>query len=142
MVWHIKAGVPLFVGSCFEIEYPSLWEAEIIEDIPAFFDPDGAGALQIASILPGAGEIDLSVEMEKYLARHGISYQSDRVTFYKASSGHAVAACEFIVDERFWLVTLLCDGRHLLIATYNADEVPAPDDAAIISSAINSIRFP
>ncbi|MBE7439353.1 MAG: hypothetical protein HS115_12915 [Spirochaetales bacterium] len=132
--------MPYFEGVCFELEYPAHWEAEIIEDIPAFYDPAGAGAIQIASLARDAMP-ELALEMTRYLARHRIAYESEAVTAYRSVHGQPAMACEFMSQERFWLVTLMGAPSHLLIITYNSDEVPAPEEARTISAVINSVRF-
>lgn len=132
--------MPYFEGVCFELEYPGHWEAEIIEDIPAFFDPAGSGALQVASLAVDSLP-ELEVEMARYLARHRITYDSEAATAYRSAHGQAALACEFVSQERFWLVTLMSAPSHLLVITYNADEVPGLEEARTISSVINSVRF-
>ncbi|HMV44636.1 MAG TPA: DUF3805 domain-containing protein [Leptospiraceae bacterium] len=123
------------------LAYPEHWEVEIIEEIPAFFDPDGAGALQVSAFENKLGSYDLSEELERFLSVHKISYDEERVATFTNNLGSQIKACEFIADERFWLVYMISSGSKLIVCTYNSDETPDRELSVIITNIISSIQF-
>ena len=129
-----------FHGPFFNLKYPSHWEVEILEDIPAFFDPMGGGALQIAAFKKSDEPVNLEDEMTRYLGKLGIPYDPDRIASFEIEAG-LCKACEFIKDDRFWLVNMLGHDGKLLMIIFNSDEVPDPDTVGIIMSMIKSIRL-
>ena len=56
----------------YMLAYPEHWEVEVIEEIPAFFDPDGAGALQVSAFENKLGSYNLAEELERFLGVHKI----------------------------------------------------------------------
>ncbi len=128
-----------FQGTFFELQYPVFWLHEIIEDIPAFYDPNGSGALQVASVIKDS-EIRIEEEMQQFLFRHSIEYERDKIALVE-DVDFASAACEFISQDRFWLVHMLSLRRRLLIVMYNSDEIPTRETGELISEFIRSIRF-
>ena len=123
------------------MQYPASWEAEVIEDIPAFYDPEGAGALQLVATRSTDDSCDLQAEMARYLERHGIEFQPDRIVGYKTESGLDAMVCEFLKEDRFWLVQMLTLDEKLLVVIYNADELPEPELIGILAAIIRSIKF-
>lgn len=136
-VRHVKR---TFEGPFFTLEYPGTWDHEIIEDIPAFYDRRGAGALQVAAVRNSDQLFSLEQEMSRYLQRHGIEYDSSKVLFAKDGEKE-LATCEFVKEGRFWLVYMTSIGDRIVVAIYNADEVPGEEMASIISHILRSIRF-
>ncbi len=131
----------LFSGPFFRVAYPRHWEMEIIEDIPAFYDPEGAGALQIVASRSTDAVYVPADELERWLQRQGVEVDSDRIAAYESQPGVACAACEFVRDNRYWMVQVMSPGPTLLFVIYNADEVPDPETAALVSFVIRSIQF-
>ncbi len=129
----------IFEGPFFRLRYPSQWDVEVIEDVAAFFDPEGAGAVQVACSVKSP-PIDLAEEMKSYLARQGIDYHEESMAFYENGAAQAVA-CEFVKQERFWMVTLLASRDRLIIVLYNADEVPGAETAEMILALIRSVEL-
>ncbi len=130
----------LFRGVFFQLLYPAAWESEIIEDIPAFYDPASGGVLQIAASRSETG-FDLAREMRKFLERVGIEFQADHVASFRMPGGQECLACEFTKDDRFWMVYIIVDEDRLLIVMYNSDEFPDAELARELSDVIASIRF-
>ena len=128
-----------FQGPFFTLYFPSHWEVEVIEDIPAFFDPMGGGALQIAAIHKSDEPVNLEDEMIRYLGQMHLPYDQEKMASFEIEAGPCLA-CEFIKDNRFWLVNMTGKDSRLYIIIYNADEVPDPDSVTLIMNIIKSIR--
>lgn len=133
-----ETGARIFQGPFFELQIPGRWEYEIIENVPAFFDPMGAGALQIAATRDSRG---LDEEMQRYLERNGLAFQEDRIARFQNSQGLECLACEFVKDNRFWMVQMIARETKLVIAMYNADETPAEEAATELAGLLASIRI-
>ncbi|MBK8397120.1 MAG: DUF3805 domain-containing protein [Leptospiraceae bacterium] len=125
----------------YMLAYPEYWEVEVIEEIPAFYDPDGAGALQVSAFENKLGSYNLSEELARFLAIHKIEYDEDCVASFKNNLGSEIKACEFISEERFWLVYMISFGSKLIVCTYNSDERPDKELSIILTNIISSIRF-
>lgn len=120
--------------------YPSHWDQEIIEDVAAFYDPEGDGALQVA-VASRSMATEPTRELEIYLQKQGMEYKADNVAVYDLPRGGRAAVCEFIKQERFWMVGMFTKNEKVLIVMYNADEVPDQETAGLISSTLNTIEF-
>ena len=131
----------VFQGTFFQLIYPGEWMLEIIEDIPAFYDPMGGGVLQTAASRSPDGPFLLAREMKKFLTQQEIEFDEEKVARLKTPAGQDCMACEFTRDNRFWMVYMIAEGDKLLIVMYNADEFPDSDQARNISDVIASIRF-
>lgn len=131
----------LFSGPFFRLAYPRDWEMEIIEDIPAFYDAEGGGALQVVASRKEEGEFLPDEELERWLTRQGVEVSEDKIAVYEAQPGVRCAACEFVRDRRFWMVQAMASGSALLLIIYNADEVPDAPTVSILSLLIRSITF-
>lgn len=126
----------------YTIQYPKDWMVEIIENIPAFYDPDdGSGALQISSFVNKKGFYELDSVMSQYLSQHGISFDSERTLATVDTDGNTIMSCEFISQQRFWMVYMVAFGNKLLICTYNSDEAPDPELSKILSYMLSSIKI-
>lgn len=131
-----------FRGTFFDLEYPDAWEVEIIENVPCFFDPDGIGALQAAAFRnPEGMPFDPIEQLGLYLERNGVTLDSDRVALFDLPSGLQAAACEFMKEDRFWLVNSIVRGDKMLLILWNSDVVPDADTAAAIGHTVMTIRF-
>lgn len=134
-VWRI------FKGPFFRLAYPDHWESEIIENIPAFYDPHGCGALQVAASTNPESPYVLETEMVRYLGRHGMELDRERVVRFQTDAGLDCLACEFMKEGRFWLVYMMGEADKLLIVFYNADRIPDAAEVRIISRIIRSITL-
>lgn len=121
--------------------YPAHWELEIIEEIPAFFDPEGAGAFQVYAFANKNGKYDLKNELIRYLKQHAIEYEEDCIASFTNNEGSEIKACEFISKERFWLVYMIAHNSKMVLCTYNSDESPDKELSIILTNIISSIRF-
>jgi len=137
----LNGGVRTFQGPFFTIRIPANWEVEIIENIPAIFDPEGGGVLQIAGFRRGSGDVDLQYEMEKFLGQNGIAADPERMAQITLVSGLQCIAVEYVVENRFWMVNAISQANKLLLVTYNSDEMPDANLAMLISEMIGTIRF-
>lgn len=136
-----NGGGQQFEGPFFRIRLPLHWEAEIIENIPAFFDPDGQGVIQVAAVRRSSGDFDAQAELERYLNRNNIEPDTERMAHFQLPSGIQAVSVEYIVDNRFWMVTSAALGARFVLLMYNADEVPAPETAMLISEIIGTLEF-
>ncbi len=132
----------LFQGPFFQLHYPQSWECEIIENIPAFFDPEANWALQIAATHSPEGQpFHLLTEMHLYLEKNGLEFKRQQVSTYLNRHKWECAACEFIKEERFWLVHLLVHKNRMLFVIFNSDDIPDDPLARLISLLITSIEL-
>ena len=136
-----NGGGQLFEGPFFRLRLPVQWEAEIIENIPAFFDPDGQGVIQVAAVRRNSGDFDAQAELERYLSRNNIEPDTERMARFQLPSGLNAVSVEYIVDNRFWMVTAATKGPQFVLLMYNADEVPGADTAMLISEIIATVEF-
>ncbi|MEQ8351659.1 MAG: hypothetical protein RH862_09255 [Leptospiraceae bacterium] len=131
-----------FRGTFFELLYPRDWEYEIIENIPCFFDPEGGGAVQVAAFRqPEGQDFDFDAEMERYLNGHGIQMDKSRIAEFSLASGLACRACEFVLEDRFWLVNMIVQGSRMILVLYNSDDIPEQETVQKISGLIQTIRL-
>lgn len=134
--------VKRFRGTFFELQYPDEWVVEIIEDVPCFFDPEGAGALQAAAFRHReGGSFDAMSELSAYLERVGMTPDAEKVGLFELPSGLQGAGCEFIKDERFWLANCVVQTDRMVLLLWNSDTTPDADAARAIGSAVMSLRF-
>lgn len=131
----------VFQGPFFTVRIPPLWEVEIIENIPAFFDPDGSGVLQIAAFRRPAAILDARDEMERYLNQNGVEPDRSRMTNLVLPSGLECVSVEYVLDNRFWMVSAISRNNRLLFVIYNGDEIPQQGTAMLISEVVSSIEF-
>ncbi|MEM7180944.1 MAG: DUF3805 domain-containing protein [Spirochaetota bacterium] len=125
----------------YKMQYPASWEMEIIENIPAFFDLEGSGALQISAFQNQEGSYELSDEMQRYLQMHRLNFNPEQIAKFQTVDGTEVQTCEFVKEQRFWMVYMLAKEDKLILCTYNADETPDANDARTIGSIARSIQF-
>ena len=125
----------------YMLVFPEHWEVEVIEEIPAFYDPDGAGALQVSAFENKLGTYDLAEELARFLAFHKIEYDENCIASFTNNLGSKIKACEFISEERFWLVYMISFRSKLIVCTYNSDEKPDKELSIMLTNIISSIRF-
>lgn len=136
-----EGGGQQFEGPFFRVRIPLHWEAEIIENIPAFFDPDGQGVIQVAAVRRSSGDYDPKEELERYLTRNNIEPDSERMARFQLPSGLSAVSVEYIVDNRFWMITAAAQGPCFVLLMYNADEVPTAEMAMLISEILSTVEF-
>lgn len=130
-----------FQGPFFTVRIPPGWEVEVIENIPAFFDPEGSGVVQIAAFRRPAVILDARDEMERYLNQNGVQPDRSRMTNFILPSGLDCVAVEYVLDNRFWMVNAISQHNRLLFVVYNGDEIPQQGTAMLISEMVSSIEF-
>lgn len=128
-----------FRGTFFQMQYPGLWDSEIIEDIPCFFDPDSGWALQAIAFRSQLGEP--FTELNRYLERHSLKADPAKTAHFSLPSGLSCMACEFYIEQRFWLVNLIFRDNRMLFILFNSDELPEESLAREISSVIRTVEF-
>lgn len=126
----------------YSLIYPDTWECEVIEGIPAFYDPqNGVGALQVSAFVNRTGNYDIEEELIRFLNFHHIDYDENSIASFKNNQGSEIRACEFISEHRFWLSYLIANGAKLILCTYNSDESPDAELSEILRNIISSIQF-
>lgn len=125
----------------YTLQYPEYWEMEVIEGVPAFFDPEGAGAIVVSAFENKEGNYNPRLEMKNFLYQHGIQFREESITTYKTKQGTVVQTCEFISKDRFWFVHMMSFDDKLLLLTYNSDEIPEKELSQIISHIVSSLQF-
>jgi hypothetical protein len=125
----------------YSLLYPASWEHMVVEEIPAFFQPDSGGALQFYAFESKVESFDVSKELENYLKIHEIDYDEDMVAQFENNEGTSIRACEFQKEDRVWLVYMIANQRQMLLGTYNSDEEIGDDLFLNLSNIISSIRF-
>jgi len=147
----------------YTLEYPRMWEVEIIEDIPAFFDSiSGAGALQVFAVQMGLGLSDvtethpfmkgetLTEKMKLFLENHSISISNDDLAMTAITEKGDnddrerttyLVAKEYRVEDRFYMVCMLQKKNRFLLCLYNCAGSPSDEEAAIVGKIIQSIKI-
>ncbi|EPG64402.1 hypothetical protein ACE5IS_02500 [Leptospira wolffii] len=121
---------------------PGHWQHMVIEGIPAFFEENGAGAMQVYAFENKDGTFDAEKELERYLGTHGIPYESDKAAFFDNNLGARIIACEFLKEDgRHWMVYLISAKKRMVLVTYNGDESPTDELAEQLTTMVSSIRI-
>ncbi|EQA78316.1 hypothetical protein LEP1GSC193_0086 [Leptospira alstonii serovar Pingchang str. 80-412] len=50
-------------------------------------------------------------------------------------------ACEFVKEDRFWMVYMISNQKRMTLLTYNGDEMPPSYLVGELTTVISSIRF-
>ncbi|EPG74080.1 hypothetical protein LEP1GSC058_2493 [Leptospira fainei serovar Hurstbridge str. BUT 6] len=120
---------------------PGHWQQIVIEGIPAFFEENGAGAMQVYAFENKGGSFNAEEELERYLATHSIVYESDKAAFFENNEGGKIIACEFLKEDgRHWMVYLVAAKNKMILVTYNGDEEPTEELAEHLTAVVSSIR--
>ncbi|PKA05420.1 hypothetical protein CH375_05305 [Leptospira ellisii] len=125
----------------YSMVVPAHWVHMVIEGIPAFFEENGSGALQVYAFENKAGSYDLHEELRRYLKTHEIDFEEDKVASFENEEGSRIMACEFRKEDRFWMVYMIANGKRMILLTYNGDETPAAYLVRDLTTVISSIRF-
>lgn len=125
----------------YSMVVPAHWVQMVIEGIPAFFEENGSGALQVYAFENKVGSYILKEELERYLKTHEIDFEEDKVADFENEEGSKIMACEFVKADRFWMVYMISNKKRMILLTYNSDEVPAEYLVKELTTVISSIRF-
>jgi hypothetical protein len=125
----------------FTFSYPGDWESLVVEEIPAFFHPQGTGVLQIYSFENKISDVDPMKELENYIAIHEIDFNEDLVAKFKNSEGNLIYSCEFKKDDRHWCAYSIANGKKMVIATFNSDIDISDLMFRTLATIISSLRF-
>ncbi len=131
----------LFRGAGFEMLFPHDWEHLVVEDIPSFFDPEEGGVLQVASVKASSNHVDLKEELARYLIRQNVEFKEESVISYKMVHGGEGMACEFVRENRFWMVHVMAFQGRMLVVVYNSDQMPDQDSVKTLLEIIGSIKI-
>jgi len=139
----------------YTIRYPRMWDMEIIDNIPSFFDPvSGTGALQIFSAQIGknlpqedilrnypflAGKT-LSDKMLLFLAEQHTNIDDKNIKEFLLNDQIATAY-EFFSHGRFYMVSMIQKKDIFLLLLYNCANVPSDEEAAVITEMIKSVNI-
>lgn len=143
----------------YSLEYPRMWEVEVIEHIPAFFDPiNGRGSVQIFAVQMGSPADSIEVinaypflrgaslieKMELFLQAQECDYNPDRLQ----SSTHPmsakdnptkVVASEYRIENRFYMAAMFQNQNLFLLALYNCEGLPEESEAKAVGELLRSI---
>lgn len=139
----------------YTLEFPRVWDVEIVDNIPAFFDPIlGKGALQVLSVkMKGEGATKELLEAHPYLG--GANLKEKMSIFLHTCSvavsiddlqeveidGTTLLPYEYSIDGRFYMCVMIQKNNIFLLCLYNSDAIPDEADAQIISNIIKSIKI-
>jgi len=139
----------------YTLEYPRVWEVEVIENIPSFFDPFfGNGAVQIFCAKTGALPPDAKIR-DDYPFLSGKTL-TDKMNLFLFSQQINVTNVEFKTyiqndvsyipfeyeqEGRFFMVVLMEKKDIVLLALYNSNQTPSSEEAEIIGNIIQSIEI-
>lgn len=125
----------------YSLLFPVAWEQMVVEEIPAFFHPEGSGALQVYAFESKLEDFDVEQELENYLKIHEIDYIPEHVSRFENNEGSSLRACEFQKEDRIWLVYMVANKGKMILATYNSDEEVSPELFEELTTIVSSIRF-
>ena len=98
--------------------------------------------MQVAAFRqPEGQDFDFDGEMERYLNGHGIRMDKSRIAEFALASGLPCRACEFVLEDRFWLVNMIVQGSRMILVLFNSDEIPDQETVQKISGLIQTIRL-
>ena len=125
----------------YSISIPIKWEQVIVEGVPAFFEKDGNGVLQIYALKNLKSSYSLDQEMKNYLYhQHSIKSYEKVVSFIHEKKGQ-IRFIEFDKEDRFWLVYMLSKKDKMILITYNGQEKPESSFLQEIHLSVSSIEF-
>jgi len=143
----------------FSLSYPRVWDMEIYEGVPAFFDPmSGSGALQVFAVdtdtlqkndehretllaaHPWLSGEKLSDKMLIFLHIQGVKTDVKNLGVY-SDRGVDFIPFEYSVQGRFYMSVMMGKGNVVLLAIYNSATQPDKVEAGIIGNIIKSIEI-
>ena len=139
----------------FKLEYPRMWEMEVVDNIPAFFDPlFGKGALQVFSVK--LGDLDklteeiaefpfllgetLPVKMKIFLEKQSIAFNDSDLKLFNRNNLQCVAH-EYFVAERFYMACMMQKNNIFLLTLYNCIEAPSNEEALAIGEILKTVEI-
>ena len=140
----------------FQLEYPKMWEFEVIENIPAFFDPiNGNGALQIFSIKLGTPEAmteDIKVysflkeptledKMVSFLSEQEIEINPEKIIVFNTDPETLCLPYEYILNNYFFMTCMFQKNNIFLLTLYNCKGEPTNEEAKNIADIVRSIKI-
>jgi hypothetical protein len=138
----------------FSISYPRMWDYEIIEDVPSFFDPyfGSGGVLQFFAAKMGKILGEDLLERVPYLEHPVI--EDKMVHFLELqhvqslpdlqpfkSENYIALAAEYHIEERFYTAIMFQTEDKFLLALYNNPGDPSSEEAEIVSNIIKSVKI-
>jgi hypothetical protein len=126
----------------FFFEYPDHWEMLVVEGIPAFFDPNDTGVLQIYSLEHQVDLADSELELKNYLGIQNVEFNEDLVARFENAQGTKIVSCEFKIEDRHWAVYSIANKRRLILATFNSDTNISDSLYAELTRIVSTIQFP
>ena len=139
----------------FSLHYPRMWEMEVIENIPFFFDSiKGQGALQVFSVKLGSinkitKEIEefpflkgksLAHKMQLFLRQQNIRFEKNNLNIYK-NKDTFLMPYEYYLDQRFYMVCMLQKKHTFLLTLYNCADQPTEEEASVVGKIVHSIQI-
>lgn len=142
----------------YTLEFPRTWDYEIIENIPAFFDPyfgDG-GVLQVfAAKTAESTEIpeeiiktspflkgeNLTEKMELFLGQQGADYDPSALKEISQNDSTRIIALEYSLESRFYMAAMYQKGATFLLALFNHPSSPDDEHAIAVSEILKSITL-
>ncbi|MDH5721258.1 MAG: hypothetical protein OEZ13_11695 [Spirochaetia bacterium] len=139
----------------YSINYPRMWDMEVFDNIPSFFDPiSGNGALQIFSTrlghnlpdedllnkYPFLGGKTLTDKMLLFLAEQNVNIKDIQIKEFILNNQLA-SAHEFFSENRFFMVSMMQKKDIFLLILYNSLKAPSDEEAAIITEMVKSINI-
>ena len=135
----------------FKLEYPRMWEMEVVENIPTFFDPlHGKGALQVFSVKLGSAEQlqeqtflkedTLEGKMVSFLTGQDVDADPDKIITYEKENTFFIPY-EYENSGRFFMVCMFQKQLMFVLALYNCEGVPTNEEAKVIADVIQSVTL-
>ncbi|MES0491324.1 MAG: hypothetical protein ABUK01_15125 [Leptospirales bacterium] len=139
----------------YKLEYPRVWEMEVIDNIPSFFDPFfGNGAVQTFCVKTGTQPMDAKMrdnfpflngktlidKMNLFLFSQQINVANTDFKVYNRDDVSYIPF-EYEQEGRFFMVILMEKNNLVLLALYNSQQTPNKEEALIISNIIQSVEF-
>ncbi|RME90958.1 MAG: hypothetical protein D6767_06020 [Candidatus Hydrogenedentota bacterium] len=148
------------VEGWYSLEYPRLWEMEVIENIPAFFNPFGGyGSLQVFAVKMGAlansgnlienhpflkGE-SLTEKMQLFLERQDQFIPKDSLQLtekrHKEGDSTYIVATEYRIENRFYMACMMQRSNIFLLSLYNCEGLPDKAEARAVGEILKSIEI-
>ena len=125
----------------YSIIIPRKWEVIVVEGVPAFFERDGDGVLQIYAFKNLNNDFNIDAEMEKYLFEQHNIEDFDKILDFINKQKYQIRFYEFLKENRFWMIYMLSNKEKMILSTYNGDTKPDLLKLESVHLAIDSIIF-
>lgn len=140
----------------FSLGYPRMWEMEVVEDIPTFYDPlFGQGAMQVFSAQVGSLHLaheeiiqdfpflqmdGISEKMEAFLQQQKAPYNEEDIRYSHLHNTDTVAV-EYRLEDRFYMACMFQKKNIFVLALYNCQGNPPQEEAENIGKILRSLRL-